>query len=138
MKPKYSLFILAGALIAAAYFTTPGNFPVISDPLTTAVVSAYAEETGTDKAQEAAALAKVYARGQEFAKSPQVVKAVDLFKELKAEANDSLTPEALPKVRAVIATELNSKLPIKADATFDRSEAAKQFKRCQTALEACK
>lgn len=31
MKPKYSLFILAGVLIAAAYFTTPGNrLPIVA------------------------------------------------------------------------------------------------------------
>lgn len=138
MTQAQKLIALAG-LCVALVLTWPGAVPLgLTDPLTTAVTSAYADETGADKAGEAAALANVYAKGQKLSADMSIVKAVDLFKELKGYANASLSPDALPKVRAVIAVELNANLPVKADATFNRAEAAKQFKRCQTALEACK
>lgn len=138
MTQTQKLIALAGLCVALVLKLNASSLPLISDPLTGTVVAAYQTEADTNKAAKVSELARVYANGQKHAQNPSVSKASELYLELKADANAVLSPDDLPVVRAEIAKELNSKLPTKASDTFDRVEAVKQFKRVQTALEACK
>lgn len=77
---------------------TPVDPPKPADPVAASVAAAYAAEDSPTKAVDAAALAKVYARGISTLGTAKT--AGDVAKDLKAFGDGLLSSTALPKVRA--------------------------------------
>jgi hypothetical protein len=114
--------------------------PEPTDPFLAALRSAWAAETGPERAVHRDRLASLYrVAATDTVRQPQLTTAGELFAALQQAARSLLPADALPQVRAAIAAELRDKLPAAPDAPLDaatRDRCGRQFERVARALEA--
>jgi hypothetical protein len=113
--------------------------PPAPDPFAAALQTAWAGESAPDKARQRDLLASLYSvAAQDTVRQPQLQTVGDLLAALQQAARSLLPAEALPKVRAAIATELRAKLPTDPAAPLDaaaRQRCREQFERVTRLLE---
>lgn len=109
------------------------------DPFRAALQAAWAGEIAADRAAQRDRLASLYrVAGQDTVRQPQLHTVGDLLGALQQAAKIVLPANALAKVRAAIAAELRTALPVNPDTSLDaatRDRCAEQFARVAKAIE---
>jgi hypothetical protein len=129
------------AVVCAVLVETaePPRPPEPADPFLAALQAAWSAETDSDKARHRDQLASLYrVAARDTVRQPQLKTVGDLFGALQRAAQSLLPTDALPKVRAAIATELRAKLPTDPAAPLDaaaREGCREQFEHVARLLE---
>jgi hypothetical protein len=116
--------------------------PNPSDPLAQTVQSAFQQETDPGKVQQIALLASLWKQaGSSLVQDPSVKTRGDLYAIIRKAGSTLLAESALPRVRRVIADELNKQLGTGASIPLDdalRSKCSQEFLRVAKILEGIK
>jgi hypothetical protein len=119
---------------------TPPPPPAPPEPFAVALRAAWDAEVSPDKAKQRDLLASLYrVAAGDTVRQPQLQTVGDLFAALQQAARSLLPADALPKIRAAVAAELQTTLPTAASAPLDaatRDRCGEQFTRVAKLLDA--